>query len=277
MEENQNNPEIQPAENSQPVLLTSTPKRKWTSYFKEFLMLFLAVFAGFMAENYRDKLTEEAWAKDLAINLYEELKADSAIVEIKTENRIKQEKALQELMFYFEDSSLTDVSKTFVVNFSYGISFRTPSLFEPRTVILDQLKNSGSLRYFKNRELQKLIGDLSVAIYNINDRQRLETDIRKEYINPLIVLHYDYDFHRMLIKDSGVTNVNAVAGYEASDEIIPFEFKSLEKFDKQRTINALGIYGMNALSSTRSVPFQAYKELNSEILKLLRKEYNIVD
>lgn len=277
MEENQNNPEVQPAENSQPVLFTSTPKRKWTSYFKEFLMLFLAVFAGFMAENYRDKLTEEAWAKDLAINLYEELKADSAIVEIKTENRIKQEKALQELMFYFEDSSLTDVSKTFVVNFSYGISFRTPSLFEPRTVILDQLKNSGSLRYFKNRELQKLIGDLSVAIYNINDRQRLETDIRKEYINPLIVLHYDYDFHRMLIKDSGVTNVNAVAGYEASDEIIPFEFKSLEKFDKQRTINALGIYGMNALSSTRSVPFQAYKEMNSEILKLLRKEYNIVD
>lgn len=251
-------------------------KKNWISYFKEFLMLFLAVFAGFMAENYRDKLTEEAWAKELAVNLYEELKADSAIVEIKTENRIKQEKALQELMQYFEDSSLTDVSKRFAVNFSYGISFRTPSLFEPRTVILDQLKNSGSLRYFKNRELQKLIGDLSVAIYNINDRQRLETDVRKEYINPLMVLHYDYDFHRMLIKDS-VTNVTAVARYEASDEIIPFEFKSLEKFDKQGTINALGIYGMNALSSTRSVHFQAYKELNSELLKLLRKEYNIVD
>lgn len=276
MDENKNNPEIQPAENSQPVLPTSPPKRNWTSYLKEFLMLFLAVFAGFMAENYRDKLTEEAWAKDLAINLYEELKADSAIVVIKTENRIKQEKALQELMLYFEDSSLTDVSKRFAVNFSYGISFRTPSLFEPRTVILDQLKNSGSLRYFKNRELQKLIGDLSVAIYNINDRQRLETDVRKEYINPLMVLHYDYDFHRMLIKDS-VTNVTAVARYEASDEIIPFEFKSLEKFDKQGTINALGIYGMNALSSTRSVHFQAYKELNSELLKLLRKEYNIVD
>lgn len=276
MVENQNIPEAQPAENSQPVLLTSPPKRKWTSYFKEFLMLFLAVFAGFMAENYRDKLTEEAWAKELAINLYEELKADSAIVEIKTENRIKQEKALQELMQYFEDSSLTDVSKKFAVNFSYGISFRTPSLFEPRTVILDQLKNSGSLRYFRNRELQKLIGDLSVAIYNINDRQRLETDVRKEFVNPLIVLHYDYDFHRMLIKNS-VTNVSAVAAYEASDEIIPFEFKSLEKFDKQGTINALGIYGMNALSSTRSVHFQVYKELNSEILKLLRKEYNIVD
>ena len=276
MEENQNNPEIQPVENSQPVLLTSLPRRNWMSYFKEFLMLFLAVFAGFMAENYRDKLTEEAWAKELAINLYEELKADSAIVVIKTENRIKQEKALQELMQYFEDSSLTDVSKTFAVNFLYGISSRTPSLFEPRTVILDQLKNSGSLRYFKNRELQKLIGDLSVAIYNINDRQRLETDVRKEYITPLMVLHYDYDFHRMLIKDS-VTIVTAVARYEASDEIIPFELKSLEKFDKQGTINALGIYGMNGLSSTRSVHFQAYKDVNTKLLQLLRKEYIITD
>ena len=44
--------------------------------------------------------------------------------------------------------------------------------------MLEQLKNSGSLRYFKNAELQQLIGDLSVAIYNINDRQRLETEIR---------------------------------------------------------------------------------------------------
>lgn len=182
MEENPNNPEIQ-----QPLMNPTAIKRNWTSYFKEFLMLFLAVFAGFMAENYRDKLTEEAWAKELAINLYEELKADSVIVVIKTENRIKQEKALQELMHYFEDSSLTEVSKNFSVNFLYGIAYRTPSLFEPRTVILEQLQNSGSLRYFKNRELQKLIGDLSVAINNINDRQRLETDIRKEYINPLLV------------------------------------------------------------------------------------------
>jgi hypothetical protein len=271
MEENQNNPEIQ-----KPVMNATSDKRNWTSYFKEFLMLFLAVFAGFMAENYRDKLTEEAWAEELAINLYEELKADSAIVVIKTENRIKQEKALQELMHYFEDSSLTEVSKKFSVNFLYGIAYRTPSLFEPRTVILEQLQNSGSLRYFKNRELQKLIGDLSVAINNINDRQRLETDIRKEYINPLLVLHYDYDFHRMLIKDS-VTSITVVAAYEASDEIIPFEFKSLERFDKQGTINALGIYGMNGLASTRSVHFHAYKDVNTKLLQLLRKEYKIED
>jgi hypothetical protein len=117
---------------------------------------------------------------------YEELKGDSANVLLKTENRIKQENALRYLVNYFKDSSLTQVSKTFALNFQYGITFRTPSLFEPRTVVLEQLKNSGSLRYFKNDELQKLIGDLSVAIRNINDRQALESAIRIEYINRLL-------------------------------------------------------------------------------------------
>ena len=159
-------------------------------------------------------------------------------------------------------------------NFLYGINFRTPSLFEPRTVVLEQLKNSGSLRYFKSNELQKLIGDLSVAIYNINDRQQLETGIRSEYINPLIVRHYDYDFDAALKKNDAAFDV-AAANYEKSNEVIPFQFKSIEKFDKQGTINALGLYGMNVGSSTRRVHYQKYIELNAELLKLLRKIYHL--
>ena len=127
-------------------------------------MLFLAVFCGFLAEYQLEHKIEKDRAKELAKSFYEELKGDSANVVIKIQNRIKQEEALKYLMKYFKDSSLTNVSKTFVLNFSlYGISFRTPSLFEPRTVVLEQLKNSGSLRYFKNNELQKLIGDISVS------------------------------------------------------------------------------------------------------------------
>ena len=33
---------------------THTPRKKWTHYFWEFLMLFLAVFCGFLAENFRE-------------------------------------------------------------------------------------------------------------------------------------------------------------------------------------------------------------------------------
>ena len=250
-------------------------RKRWTHYIWEFLMLFLAVFCGFLAEYQLEHKIEKDRAKQLAKNLYEELKGDSVNVIIRTENRVKQEDALKYLMKYFKDSSLTNVSKAFVLNFQYGINFRSPSLFEPRTVVLDQLKNSGSLRYFKNEELQTLIGELSVAIHNINDRQALESSVRIEYINPLIVRHYDFDFNSRLSQDGKVSVINATDEYEKNIELIPFQFKSPEKFDKQGTINALGFYCFNALNSTRTFHFKKYREINTRLLALLRKEYRI--
>ena len=252
-----------------------TARKKWTHYFWEFLMLFLAVFCGFLAEYQLEHKIERDRAKQLARSFYEELKNDSINVVLKSGNRAKQENALKYLMRYFKDSSLTNVSKTFTLNFLYGINFRTPSLFEPRTVVLEQLKNSGSLRYFKSNDLQKLIGDLSVAIHTINDRQALESAMRIEYINPLIVRHYDYDFEIKLNQDGKLPFDKAAIEYEKSNEIIPFHLKAMEKFDKQGTINALGFFGINGLSSTRKVHYQKYIELNTELLKLLRKEYHL--
>ena len=37
---------------------THTARKKWTNYFWEFLMLFLAVFCGFLAENQREHMIE---------------------------------------------------------------------------------------------------------------------------------------------------------------------------------------------------------------------------
>ncbi len=247
-------------------------RKKWKEYLFQFLMLFLAVFCGFLAEYQLEHKIERDRAKQLARSFYDELKNDSANVVQKTANRVKQEDALKYLMKYFEDSSLSNVSKTFAINFLYGINFRTPSLFKPRTVVLEQLKNSGSLRYFKSNVLQKLIGDLSVAIYNINDQQQVESELKRDYINLLIIRHYDYDFDAAY-KQKDPFDV-AAAKYEKSNKVVPFQFKSIEKFDKQGTINAVGIYKLNLSSSTRS-HFQKYIEVNAEMLKLLRKEYHI--
>src|SRR5215210_6733179 len=37
---------------------THTPRKKWTHYLFEFFMLFLAVFCGFIAENFREHIVE---------------------------------------------------------------------------------------------------------------------------------------------------------------------------------------------------------------------------
>ena len=252
-----------------------TARKKWTHYFWEFLMLFLAVFCGFMAEYQLEHKIERDRAKELAKSFYEELRNDSAIVAEKYEYRIKQENACKYLMNYFRDGPVVNVSMQFVVNFVHAAALRTPTLFEPRTVILDQLKNSGSLRYFKSNELQKLIGDLSIAIRNINDRQALESSVRQEHINPLLVAHYDYDFAEVITRDGTVSLTDAVDNYERSDTLLRFEFKSPEKLDRQRIINTLGMYGISGIRSTRFFHFKNYMDVNAALLGLLRKEYRL--
>jgi hypothetical protein len=251
-------------------------KKKWTEYLLEFFMLFLAVFLGFIAENIREHIAETNHAKELAKNFFEEVRNDSIVASKKVANRIKQENALIDLAKYLKDSSLTkDVSKTFVLNFIYGIYFRTPSVFEPKTVILEQLKNSGSLRYFKNEELQKSIGDLSVAINNIKDRQELENQTRLQYINPIIIDHYDFDFEAELTQHRKLDIFTALTEYENDNRTVPFHLKSIEKIDKERLINILQFYAGAALTSTRKIHFQNYMELNTRVLKLLREEYHL--
>jgi hypothetical protein len=58
-----------------------TSRKKWTHYFWEFLMLFLAVFCGFLTENFREHQIEKDRAKQYIISLYEDLKSDTTRID----------------------------------------------------------------------------------------------------------------------------------------------------------------------------------------------------
>jgi hypothetical protein len=57
-----------------------TERKKWTHYLWEFLMLFLAVFCGFLAENQREHMIEHKKEKKLVTEMVEDLKKDSAFL-----------------------------------------------------------------------------------------------------------------------------------------------------------------------------------------------------
>jgi len=60
---------------------THSERKKWTHYLWEFLMLFLAVFCGFLAENQREHIVEKRQEKKLMRSLLDELKQDKAAME----------------------------------------------------------------------------------------------------------------------------------------------------------------------------------------------------
>ncbi len=247
--------------------------RNWRKYAFEFIMLFLAVFLGFVAENARENFAETEQAKELAKSFYEELKNDSVTVATKLQGRIRKEKAIEYMVSFLKDSSLNSTSKSLSVNFIWAITARTPIIFTPRTVVLEQLKSSGSLRYFKNQELQKLIGDLSVTIDYLKARQDYENTIFYTHIEPIMTSHMDFDFETKLFRGNSI--FERLAAYDSSPEYIPFHLSQQEKVDRQKYINALGYYYINGLKSTRLIPFEQYIAVNASTLKALRIEYGL--
>src|SRR6187399_457740 len=151
-----------------------TPGKGWKHYFFDFLMLFLAVYCGFLAENIRESRVEDERAEVLAKNLYKEILADSIAIQQMIEVRKIKEVECSYFIAYVKDSNLTDLSNRFYRSFSWAFLQTGKILFEPEDGILNQLKNSGELRYFKSPELQAAVGELSVAIANIRARNERE-------------------------------------------------------------------------------------------------------
>src|SRR6187551_69204 len=63
-----------------------TERKKWTHYLWEFLMLFLAVFCGFLAENQREHIVENQREKKFARRLLSDIREDSTFLQ----ERIRQ-------------------------------------------------------------------------------------------------------------------------------------------------------------------------------------------
>jgi len=61
---------------------THTPRKKWTNYFWEFFMLFLAVFCGFLAENQREHMIEHSREKQYINSLIKDVELDIASLKL---------------------------------------------------------------------------------------------------------------------------------------------------------------------------------------------------
>jgi len=251
-----------------------TERKKWTHYFWEFLMLFLAVFCGFLAEYQLEHKIERDRANELATSFYDELKGDSAALQTVKIFRERKHEALIYLQNYFQDSSISNCSNTFTIHMMYGFFTISPSFFEPRDAILEQLKNSGSLRYFKSRELQKLTGDLSLAVANLRKRNYFEEIYYRENIWPFILKHADMKWYDAIAAKSKGFIVTFLKEYEKTGGDVIFHFDQPENFYRKGATNLAAIYKI-ILTGTGNSQYRIYDGLNKKLLEALRKEYHL--
>lgn len=156
-------------------------KKKFTEYFLEFLMIFLAVTMGFFAETIRESIKEHESAKVFAASMLNDVKEDTT--ELKT---------YLSYMTYASnnvDTFLNLISTTEFNNipsgklYWYGLFGGAQNNFISNDATFQQMKSSGSLRYFTNTTLAQQIAKYDRLCRQMQIRiqadQGLSLEVRK--------------------------------------------------------------------------------------------------
>jgi len=131
-----------------------TTRKKWTHYFWEFLMLFLAVFCGFLAEYKLEHTIEHQREIKFAKLLYEDFKKDTTLIENVMSVKTWRTRKLDSLFYFL---SLPDLQSNASAIYYYSHFVMLNYQFAPNDATIQQLSSSGSLRYFSNLELYNTI------------------------------------------------------------------------------------------------------------------------
>ena len=242
-----------------------TERKKWIHYVWEFLMLFLAVFCGFLAENQREHYVENKREKKYMQNLVQDLVRDTVNYSITIAHRIQREKQAHQLvsLLYSPDRNkyLTDI---------YFFARQMPRLnilFFPATAAMNQLKNSGAIRLIKKSYVTDSILAYDVAIDAFAQRQNTEIDYRNSYREAVGDV-FDASVFMSMIDSSG-QDLNQII-------ISPPFVKPLITQDRQ-TINNLCarvhfIYSASMITRNTLIHLKAQA---IRLIELLKKEYHL--
>jgi len=160
---------------------THTARKKWTHYFWEFLMLFLAVFCGFLAEYQLEHKIEKDREKQFINQLYRDLKFDTTSLKKIIQNRIRKADLLDSLSILLASSNLQNQSNDLYYLGRYATRFYDVR-FIPNDGTLQQLKNAGNMRLIHRSSSAVAIIQYDVELRNVLALFEQESAGREEYM-----------------------------------------------------------------------------------------------
>ncbi|HEV8504044.1 MAG TPA: hypothetical protein VGQ53_01550 [Chitinophagaceae bacterium] len=132
----------------------SREKKNWKTYFWEFLMLFLAVFCGFLAENFREHQVEHQREKQYMVTMLEDLKADIPLLD----STIKEWDVVNNSIDSVTDAIVLPLSNIdFTKIYRHVNSALNYWSFRYNDRTISQLKNSGGFRLIRNKTVASKI------------------------------------------------------------------------------------------------------------------------
>ncbi|MFZ1855745.1 MAG: hypothetical protein WAU29_00160, partial [Chitinophagaceae bacterium] len=181
---------------------THTARKKWTHYFWEFLMLFLAVSLGFYAENTREGILHKKEVKTQLNSMLSDLQSDISLFDSVTERNsygAQMSDSLVEMLH-------SDITNTTEIYFAARTVTANLGYYYTNSKSFDQLKMAGLLRYIKNKDLLDSIGTYYASfqwLANQIDLLRLKMD---EIHKANARLFDSYVFQQMMVNIKIISN-----------------------------------------------------------------------
>ena len=143
-----------------------SPKKKWYVYFIDFIMLFVAVSLGFLAENVRDQQTDKNREISYLKNVHEDLLVDINKIEL-----VISSNNLRLLMLDSLHMEINKASPDLPSLYYYIRNLALRTTFESSHLGLDQIKASGGFRLIQNA---KIIAGIQDYERRLNSAMKLE-------------------------------------------------------------------------------------------------------
>jgi len=236
--------------------------KKWSEYLLEFAMLFLAVFLGFVAENYREHLVEKKQEHQYIASLYDDLRVDTTTLNATILQKkwvISNLDSLNKLLaspdLHRQNEQLYFLERFLTKN----------EMFNTQDVTFQQLRSSGSFRYINNLALYKKLSNY----YSLYNHYQTLIESQFENINTLTTMEAS------LFDGKDLNSLNSSS---------PNSFYTLFKRPQtnlhlvtmdDKTLNFLTVKAGNALllQQTCLVFLDRLKETGSVLIADIEKEY----
>jgi hypothetical protein len=178
---------------------THTARKKWTHYLWEFLMLFFAVFCGFLAENQREHYVEHQREKQYIRSYLEDLKADINQLDSLISSRNSRKKIIDSLN-YMLDAPDPDIYGKQIYYYCRWLTIAFHFFNNDRTI--QQLKNGGNLRLIRNQEVSDNIMTYDHQVRWIGVVTGREQEYILEYVKKMEELFDSRVFNKMATKET---------------------------------------------------------------------------
>ena len=242
-----------------------TARKKWTHYFWEFLMLFLAVFCGFLAENKREHMVEHQREKKFAVSLYEDLKKDTVDL---SGDIPSWESLLKNLDTVRSEIEKPIPKRDVLLLYKKAALMRGYDNFEYHDRTIEQLKNGGNFRLIRKAAISDSLIDYDATIKSRLRDQEMQSNVIYQAINFLQDKLFSSKFYGIYI---AVNEGQIDSAFKVSPEIfIPPKEKEAELFQYYNHLQYYKLMTRYRLGTSKTLLRKA-----TNLIELIKKEYDL--